>query len=323
MESRLTEKRLREILRRQDPPSWGSNYVPAIKPSREEAPAKSSPAAVWSELLGRYVSTLSEPERSVLALILHCPKVFELQEQRMLPYLPSPHPLASHPLSAGMVLPSFRGTLQIAAERDVLHFHPILRAKAHNNGTQPGDIPTPWIGDFLVFLLDAEGPYCVNLSVKSTRAAFRRPQIGITPATNMKRAEEREVARHMVEEVLYCEVGIPTRFIAADELDPIVIANLRQLLLWQKRKTSLTTDQRVQIVAAFQNGMAMGRSALEVLHNIPVSRYPMYDAKIAMYQAIWHRKIRIDLFQYFFVDHPLVPEVRDVLNVIGHWFRRT
>ena len=47
-----------------------------------------------------------------------------------------------------------------------------------------------------------------------------------------------------------------------------------------------------------------------------------YECKIEMYQSIWQRQLRIDLFQYFFFDHALIPESRDVLDLYGEWFKR-
>lgn len=51
--------RLKEILRRQDPPKYAKDYDPAIRAIREEGPERSRPAQVWSELLGRYCHALS------------------------------------------------------------------------------------------------------------------------------------------------------------------------------------------------------------------------------------------------------------------------
>lgn len=321
----ITEQRLREILRRQDPPRFGPGYEPAIKAVREEAPPLSRPADVWSEQLQRNICTLSGPERAVLPFVLKHPKLLDLQEERMLPYNPAPHPLHGHPLAIGMVLPSFRGTLEIAAELNALHLHPVLKIASNGGGYRYVEVPTPWLGDFLVFLLDPENgtPYCVNLSVKSTRDEFRRPQVGVTAKTDMKKAEEREAARHLVEEILCRDVGIPTHFIASDELDPIVVANLQDILLWQKRRAPFQQPQQEDIVGSFNDGLRAGKSALEVIHAYSASNgCRSYDLKIILYQAIWHDQLKIDLFQYFFVDHPLVPEQQSVFDLCGHWFTR-
>ena len=126
---RLTEARLRAILSRQDPPAFGRHYQPSIYAVREEAPETSRFASVWSALVGREISTLSRPEKWALYVVLYCPWLFDIQEQRMLPYLPAPHPLTGHPLAAGMTLPSFRGTLVVAEELGALDMHPVLHVE--------------------------------------------------------------------------------------------------------------------------------------------------------------------------------------------------
>ena len=242
----------------------------------------------------------------------------------MLPYLPSPHPLHNHPLAAGMTLPSLRGTLAVAADLNVLHLHPFLSVRANTSGA-PDITPSCWIGDFLLFLIDrtANEPFCVNISVKGTRSEFRRPQVGVTPKTDIKKAEEREAARHQVEEILFKEAGIPTHFVAAEELDPIMVANLLQILLWQKRRAPFGESQKADMVGAFNGGMGVGKSALEVMHELSSSSgCTPYDAKIVLYQAIWQHKIKIDLFEYFFIDRPMIHEKRDVIDIYGHWFQR-
>lgn len=320
---RMARSRLTEILRRQDPPQFGAGYEPSIKATREEAPSISRPALVWSELLSRFVHTLSDAETAVLCIILYCYFLFELHEQRMLPYLPSVHPLVGHPLAAGLVLPTLRGTLAISDELGFFHFHPFLRADSENSVAPPEQEPAPWIGDFLLFLLDEQGPYCTNLSVKSTRIEFSDRQVGVTPKTNRARAKRRSSARHEVERILFAEAGIPTHFVAADEIDPIVVANLKELLLWQKRKHPFAEDQRLKIEESLADGIVLGKSALEILKNFAQAHdYRLYDTKIVMYHAIWHRRLRIDLFQYFFIEQPLIPESLDVLDVYRLWFAR-
>lgn len=327
MPKRLTKKRFEEILERQDPPTFGKGYQPSIKATREEAPAGSRPADVWSERLQRYIATLSEPERDVLPIVLYCPWLFELQEERMLPFLPSAHPLDGHPSAVGLTLSAFRGSLTVAAELGYLRYHPVVAVDDRDDeGPEQDEPPEPgcWIGDFLLFLKDATGPHCVNLNVKSTRSEFSEPAVGVTPKTDMARARLKEVARHKVEEVLYRDIGIPTVEVAADELHPMVVANLRQILLWQKRKHGFTDEQREEIVEALCQGMESEASALEVMHALEVSKgFSTYETKIVLYQAIWNRELRVDLFsERFYIDKPMVQESRDVLDEYASWFRR-
>jgi len=183
--------------------------------------------------------------------------------------------------------------------------------------------PGCWIGDFLVLLLDAAGPYCVNLSVKKNRQEFKIPQFGVTMKTDLKRAARKAVARHRSEEILYEEVGIPTVQVASDDLNRRVVANLQQLWLWQRRPHRLTSDQRATIQQSLREAVDTKVSAWEVLQALE-SREGIrtYDAKIILYELIRERKLRIDLYQTFFIDQPMVSETRDVLDEYGHWFKR-
>jgi len=60
-----TLARLKELQRRQDPPKWGRDYEPAIRATREEAPARSRFLQIWFEKLKRYVHALSSVEGKV------------------------------------------------------------------------------------------------------------------------------------------------------------------------------------------------------------------------------------------------------------------
>lgn len=319
---RLTESRYREILRRQLIPTFGPGYEPSIKACREEAPAKSSPATVWSDLLRRDIHTLSEPERDVLAVLLYCPWLVELQEQRMLPNVPAAHPLEGHPLAGPTELKRFRGTLSVAAEMHHMIHHPVVRWTTDDRETR--EVPACWIGDFLSFFEDQQGIYCVNFNVKQTREEFTVPAVGVTVKTNMKRATSRETARHEVEKQVYADVGIQTVEVAADEIPRILVANLRWAQNWQRRKHCLSPEQQQIVLDALNDGLERYASALEVMVGVEASNgIPLYQQKIVLGQGVLSRKVRLDLFEcHFFLDKPMQPEQQDVLTVFGNWFRR-
>jgi hypothetical protein len=53
-------------------------------------------------------------------------------------------------------------------------------------------------------------------------------------------------------------------------------------------------------------------------------RIGFYEQKIVLYQGIFTRRIRVDLFDcHFFIDRPMRPESQDVLELFKHWFSRT
>ena len=318
--NRLTEARLRKILSRQNPPKWGSKYEPSIKATREEAPSVSRFTEIWSDLLGRYISVLSTHEEHVLHIVLYCDRLFELQEQRMLPTLPAPHPLTGHPLAAGLQLDYLLGTVNLAEEIGVIEYHPTVLVKT-TVGKEA--IPYPWIGDFLLFLRDNHGPYCVNLTVKQSESDFVIPRVGITASSDLKQAAVKERFRHQVEKRLYETVGIPTFQVAGDKLNMVMVSNLMQIYGWCKRQHSFNDSQLEVVIDYFRRGVTAELSAAQVTYYLCKEySYTPHDVKTAMYQAIWKRKIRIDLYQTFFFEQPMVPEHRDVLMEHASWFRR-
>ncbi len=314
---RMTASRLAEILRRQREPQFGQGYDPAIRATREEAPARSRPATVWCPQIAREVHTLSVPERRTLALLMYFPGLFELQEQRMLPFLPAPHPLQGHPSAKNQLLKAFRGTLAVAEEHGYLSFHPSVVVDAE-------EVPACWIGDLLGFFSDEHGAYCVNFNVKEKRSEFTVPQVGVTVRTKMPRAIAANTFRHVVERELYAEIGVPTVEVAADELPKILIDNLCQQLLWLKRAHSLTREQTQVVLDGFNVGLACSAAPLDVMVAIEQTHgIPLYQQRIAFEQGIFFRKIRVDLFDsHIFVEKPMQPERTDALEVFGHWFRR-
>jgi len=314
---RMTASRLAEILRRQREPQFGRGYDPSIRATREEAPARSRPAKVWSPQVEREVHVLSVPEMHTLALLLYCPALFEMQEQRMLPFLPAPHPLHGHPSAKDLTLTAFRGTLALAEEHGCLSFHPSVEVDGE-------EVPGCWVGDLLGFFSDQHGAYCVNFNVKEKRSEFTVPQVGVSVRTKMPRAIAANTFRHFVERELYAEIGIRTVEVAADELPRILIENLCQQLLWLKRAPSLTKEKIQIVLDGFNVGLACSAAPLDVMVAIEQTHgIPRYEQRIVFEQGVFFRRIRVDLFDsHIFVEKPMQPERTDALAVFGHWFRR-
>lgn len=322
--TRPSPTRLKQIIQRQDPPGFGRNYVPAIKATREEAPPRSRPAWVWWESAGRYLSTLSSVERAILVICLYNNQVWEVHDQRMLPTLPRPHPLSGHPKAAGMNLPPMRGTVDVADSLGLLKFHPLIRVPIDNGTMECEVVPFPWIGDLLLFLDDAQGPYAVNLNIKGDAKEFEISGLDdVLCGNRAKKSQAKTKARHAIEARLYSDAAIRTIQLSRADYDDHVVANLTQILGWHKRKDPFNTIQREEIIRRFTSSFATGEPVIEVAWSI-CARYgwQLYDIKIVFYQAIWKRQIRVDLFQPLMFDSPLRPERHDVLAVYGHWFTR-
>lgn len=315
--------RLREILKRQDRPGWGQDYVPAIRATREEAPSRSRPSQIWSELLQRQVHALSEPEKFACLMALFHPWLFEMQEQRMLHYLPSAHPLDSHVRGAGAIRPILRGTLEISDALGLLKHHAMVPMPATEPGEAAGLMPFPWIGDLLLFLEDGAGPYCVNWTIKNSQEDFERAQQFGRPSRNPERANARERARHQIEAVYYLDGDIRTQRLVRADFDTNLIANLEQLILWSKRKHPFAGDQVRDVIHCFKAAIGTPAPAMALVFDLArIHGCEAYDIKVVLHQALWERQLRIDLFQPFHIDKPLLPERRDPLEVYAHWFGR-
>lgn len=319
---RLSLSRLNEILRRQDPPRFGSEYVPAILAERTEAPAHSRPRRVWSPKLNRECHLLSSVEERAFRLALYNPDVFEVHEQRMLAMEARPHPLVGHPLGVGQLLPSLEGTIAVAERLDFLHLHPRLHVRGQDGA--PVSAPFPWIGDLLLFVMDDQGPYCVNWTIKGSSEGFNRSFPKARPAKDPEKDRGEAKARHAIEEIYYRDAGIRTVRVVESDIPDTLDANLRRLYLAFGVTAELDTEIRARLLDRLQACLLTGRPPMEVF----LSMRSQYDVNVLalkayMEQAIWRRELRVDLFGApIFADQPLVPEKTDVLTKYAHWFAR-
>ncbi len=109
---------------------------------------------------------------------------------------------------------------------------------------------------------------------------------------------------------------------ALERVDPDLFANLRQLFIYHRRQVSLTDDQREEIVHRFQSGMEAGVAPMDVIARLAgASLHTADECRSCLYQAIWKRRLRVDLFKPIVLDRPLRPEERDVIDVQSDWFK--
>lgn len=320
---RMTFARLQALYRRQDPPAWGTEYQPSILATREEAPAISRAAQLWIEKLGRYAHCLSGPEQAVLRLAAFHPNLFELQEQRMLPVDRRPHPLTGHARATGMDLPSLQGTIAVAERLDVLRFHGWLRRLDPNTGDDQL-VPVPFIGDFLLFLADDQGPYCVNWTVKQANEDFSR-SISIHRRIRDEAKDSRSAnARHAVEEQLYLDAGIRTVRVVTETIPAQLDHNLSKLFLHQRTFNPLPDHIDQELEDRIRACTRSGEPPQAVLLGVSQRHGCAYqDVRQAFFRILWERRVRVEMFeQDILVDKPLLPERRDVVAHYGHLFNR-
>lgn len=320
---RMTFSRLQEIYRRQDPPKWGPAYSPGILATREEAPAISWAAQMWSERLQRYIHALSRTEQAAVRLALFHPNLFEVQEQRMLPAERRQHPLFGHPKAIGLALPDLPGTIAIAERLDMLKLHGWIRRKDENAGPDML-IPLPYFGDLLLFLADDRGPYCVNWTIKQDEKDFQR-SVNLHSRVRDQKSDTRGAqARHAIEEQLYWDADIRTvRFVAAT-VPPNLDHNLRNLYLHHRCINALGEVVEHELEDRLRASLTTGEPPQSILLSVTHRHGRDYqDVRQTFFRLLWERRVRVELIdEVVLVDRPLKPERADVLQRFRHLFDR-
>jgi len=317
----LSPERLAQIRQRQCPPKFGASYEPSIKATREEAPRTVRPTQIFFDLVGRYAHLLGGVEVKAFLYGAYFPFVWELQEQRMLPCIPAPHPLSLHSRGAGKSLPPLTGTNAIAAALGYGELLPRVRVK---EGGTTFHIVAPFIGDLLWFVEDeARDPYLVNWNIKGTTQGFQEPAFVDRPARSAKLAREKVAARHQIEHDLYSEVGIPTRMLTDKDFDEGVAANLRVLHTHRARPTRLPERDIRLVENALLRDMHDGLPPLETSERVKRERSIATDeVRTVLHKAILRRRIRVELSEPILFDQPMIPERTDLLVKLSKWFSR-
>lgn len=321
----ITEARLKLIYQRQDEPRWGRHYIPSILATPQEAPSISRAMMLTPEKVGgRDFSVLSTPELAFSLLALYHPWVKEIHEEKMLSPEPRPHPLAGYPGIVGIELPPIRGIVDVAERLGFVGMLPRVRVQKPDKPDEKHAVPFPFIGDLLLYIQKpkTDRTYCINWSIKGKAGDFKRPLANNLRRGGRAEAAQRILARHEIEKVYYRDVGISTLHLSGEEFDPDLFANLRQLFIYHRRQVSLTDDQREEIVHRFQSGMEAGVAPMDVIARLAgASLHTADECRSCLYQAIWKRRLRVDLFKPIVLDRPLRPEERDVIDVQSDWFK--
>lgn len=318
---RLTKSRFDEIMRRQMVPGWGATYEPGIRATVSEAPSASRPSEFWAERLGRTVHALSSIETRAMILALWNPALFDLHEQRMLSMIPALHPLAGNPCADGLALPSLQGTVAVAERLDTLMFHPTMSYADDKLGRV--EVPSPMFGDLLIFLVDSQGPYCVNWSVKETEEDFGR-SIDLQKRTREPEKDAAKAnARHAMEGQYYDDAAIRTVRVVLKDFPDTFSHNLRVLFLHQRRpdvSKAAEADMVDRLKAAVRTGEPPQGILLSMASRHGVGLEILQ--KLA-YHCLWTRQVKVDLFaQSVFLDRPIRAEKFDPFDHYGRLFSR-
>ena len=317
------EARLRLIKDRQWQDKWGKDYTPAIHANPREAPSISEFTILTSAKLGgRGVHTLSKSETWLAILALFNPNLWDLQEQRILYPTPRAHFLHGHPRACGQKFLPLKGTLDVADRMGTLDQHPVCKIRIEKEACVRMVVaPLFYVGDLLLFLEDKNGPYVVNWNIKDRVDSFSlsRPRKGKPQTPNNQGAKN----RNALESIYYLDGGIPTREIAGAQLDFELRCNLKELFGAHLHQINIPGELQALIVNSFLSGVGTRLPAEKLCKELAM-RHQLETEDLVHFlkQCIWQRKVRIDLFNRFLMDKPLMPEVQDPLEVYSDWFSR-
>jgi hypothetical protein len=310
----MNADRVWTILDRQSEVRWGRDYLAGIRATTKEAPPGSKPAETYSALLQRRLQTLSITETAAAAVALFHPALFELKEQHMLSLKDAHHPLHGHPRARGVRLPTTPGTVQIAEAMGRIRDYPQVKdAKAGRY------IPVPLLGDLLLFLCDAQGPYCIEWDVKRSAGHHGLP---FDPSD----CSEREVRKAQLREQIYTQYLGDLRIrivrIHLQTFDKVFLDNLQRLVLLHWRPVNLHPELEAEVLEAYREAIRNGEPATNVIGRYAKRGRPPGQLQAVLHQGLWYRQLRADLFTPIVEDWPLIPETRDPLEVYRAEFAR-
>jgi hypothetical protein len=308
---------VRMVEQRQLPRRFGPAYRAAQQTTSREAPPGSRPKRIFSVALQRYLQTLSRPEKDAVPILLHHPRIFELWDQWMLNPRPEIHPAQNHPHARFLRLPSTTGTLMIADGMGLMRKHPAVRDPETREF-----LPVPLLGDLLLFLMDDQGPYCVHFDVKRNEGDHGLPLVD-----EEIHASKREIAnarfKHELRLQYLKELAIPSVPLHLAVFDPALVRNLQRLCSVHSTSSPLSAELQTEIIEAFRESLPAAQPPLTVIARFVARGVPSHQVTELLDQAIWYRKLRVDLFQEVRTDLPLCPEVIDPFEKYAHLFTRT
>jgi hypothetical protein len=319
-----TFERLLQIKERQWTQRWGAEYVAGTFSDAIEAPGISSATTLRPLKLGcRRFHTLSEPETFASLLALYHPDSWDIHEQFVMFPKAKAHPLYGHPRSKGATFKPLPGTLEVAERLNILAKHPRVRLKIGDDPMQWPMAPFPFLGDLRLFMQDAEGPYCLNWTVKDKYDDFKHRGPRGKPRPKDDLVDPSSVARHQLEEIYHSDAGIRTQQVSKDRIDFHLRCNLRDLFLEQDIRLPLVESHAVEALEFAQGFIGADLPMYQVAKQMAREfGFPDRDALTFIRQRIFRRDLRVDLFRPLLTPKPLRPEVDDALVRYAHWFQR-
>jgi hypothetical protein len=121
----------------------------------------------------------------------------------------------------------------------------------------------------------------------------------------------------------FADAGIPTQFVATEDLDQNVLSNLQSLFARSQRTSTLPQDTEQQMTSIFQEIVGTQETVLSLLPRLMEDfNCQRDDCLTILSTAIFHRQLRVDLHHPILPDKPLRAERSDVLVDYSYLFAR-
>lgn len=303
---RRTKSRALEMIVRDAKSGFGSDYVPAIRVTRREAPSQSCPSLLFSSKLNRDLHLLSLGELGAAIRALFLPETEDVHEQKMLQLFEAQHPLARHPEMVGHSLPNVPGTTAICVEMGSRH--PIARDDLSEEGEERQHMAFPYVGDLLLVLRTGSGLLrCVNWNIKRSRNQFGTADHPIHPANSQALSEKNKAHRRLeIDRLYYAAADIPTYPIAFDDLNRIVTQNLLRLMMASSQAINLDNHGWIATTSYLESAIDKELSINATSGNLAILLgIPVTDAANLVQRAIWEHRVQVDLYTNLLPDRPL------------------
>ena len=241
-----------------------------------------------------------------------------------MPAHPIPHPLSTMSSVTDKRMPYLPGTLAIAERIGATHILNTGSLPAENAGNEVLQIILPFFSDILWAVRETDGTVkkCLNWNIKDEEASFSRPFQQKQHRNTKTEDVENTIARHTLERLYHLEADIKTVQLGLDQLDERLQENLKVLFGHHRRKVDLDDQLQVELKERFVTALQTETPPLEVILGVMRRhQFSIDGARTLLWQLIWRRELRVDLFSTLLIDRPLKPEIVDPVMKYADWFR--
>jgi hypothetical protein len=182
--------------------------------------------------------------------------------------------------------------------------------------------PVPLLGDLMLFLVDTLGPYCVEWDTKRNEGdhgkPMRRAKNGWSSTRELAKASFKDELRVACLE----ELAIPIVRIHHDTFDATLRRNLGRMFCKHASPSPLSAELQAEIIEEFRAVLPAAQPPIKVVAKFTKRGVSSANVTEVLDQAIWDRRLDVDLFRLVDPSQPLYPQQRDPYEVYSHLFQR-